>query len=52
MSGRTVEKVFVDINGSRQGMFISSTGTGKPVLLFVHGGIGMPEFFLDEVHPA
>jgi pimeloyl-ACP methyl ester carboxylesterase len=52
MAERTVEKVFVDINGSRQGMFITSTGADKPVLLFVHGGIGMPEFFLDEIYPT
>ncbi len=49
---RTVEKVFVDINGFRQGMFLSSTDATKPVLLFLHGGIGMPEFFLNEVYPA
>lgn len=50
MSPKNVEKVFVDINGARQGMFITSTGADKPVLLFVHGGIGMPEFFLDEIY--
>jgi pimeloyl-ACP methyl ester carboxylesterase len=50
MSERSVEKVFVEINGARQGMFITSTGADKPVMLFVHGGIGMPEFFLDEIY--
>ncbi len=50
MSERSVEKVFVEINGARQGMFITSSGADRPVMLFVHGGIGMPEFFLDEVY--
>lgn len=52
-SGRTVagsvsEKVFVDVHGVRQGMFIVSRDASNPVLLFVHGGPGMPEFFLAE----
>ena len=53
-----VEKTWVQINGVRQGMFIRShdrdAGRGeKPVLLFVHGGPGMPEYFLDRTtHPT
>jgi hypothetical protein len=47
----TVEKVFININGSKQGMFISSTSTENPVLLFVHGGPGMPEYFLNSMYP-
>lgn len=46
----TVEKVFVDINGARQGMFIQSADSGLPVLLYLHGG--MPEYFLAERHPT
>lgn len=47
----------MQINGVRQGMFIRGhDGPGgsaeKPVLLFVHGGPGMPEFFLDRTHPT
>ncbi len=55
----------MQINGVRQGMFIRGHGRGssrdegrgdgrgdKPVLLFVHGGPGMPEFFLDKTHPT
>lgn len=47
----TVEKVFVEINGIKQGMFISSTSNENPVLLFVHGGPGMPEYFLNDIYP-
>lgn len=47
----------MQINGVRQGMFIrghdgSDYCADKPVLLFVHGGPGMPEYFLDRTHPT
>jgi pimeloyl-ACP methyl ester carboxylesterase len=52
-----VEKSWVQINGVRQGMFIRghddvAGAADKPVLLFVHGGPGMPEYFLDGTHPT
>ena len=42
------EKCFTEINGVRMGMFIRSKDCANPVLLFVHGGPGMPEYFLAE----
>lgn len=42
------EKTFVNINGVKQGMFIRGENVDNPVLLFVHGGPGMPEYFLTE----
>lgn len=45
------EKTFVDINGCRMGMFIRGKNKNNPVLLFLHGGPGMPEYFLDEPYP-
>lgn len=42
------EKSFVKINGVKMGMIIKSKDTSNPVLLFVHGGPGMPEYFLTE----
>ena len=50
--GSLSEKVFVRINGVRQGMIIQSTDIAHPVLLFLHGGPGMPEFFLNTAHPS
>jgi len=50
MRGRIAEKVFADINGARQGMFIQGNDAAHPVLLCVHGGL--PEYFLTERYPA
>jgi pimeloyl-ACP methyl ester carboxylesterase len=46
------EKAFVTINGVRQGMFIRSVDTAHPVLLFLHGGPGMPTYALEQRYPT
>jgi pimeloyl-ACP methyl ester carboxylesterase len=46
------EKTRVDINGVKQGMFIKSRDARNPVLLFLHGGPGMPEYFLTQKNPT
>lgn len=46
------EKIHVTINGVRQGMIIESKDAGNPVLLFLHGGPGMPEYFLTQRYPT
>ena len=46
------EKCFVEINGVKMGMIIKSKNISNPVLLFVHGGPGMPEYFLTKDHPT
>lgn len=46
------EKCFVKINGVKMGMRIKSKDISNPVLLFVHGGPGMPEYFLSEAYPT
>jgi pimeloyl-ACP methyl ester carboxylesterase len=50
LSGSISEKVFVNINGLQQGMFIKSKDKTNPVLLFLHGG--MPEYFLTQRYPT
>lgn len=52
LSGAISEKRFVKINGVDQGMFIISKDESNPVLLFLHGGPGMPEYFLTEQYPT
>ncbi len=50
--GSLSEKIHVNINGVEQGMFIQSKDVRNPVLLFVHGGPGMPTYFLTERYPT
>lgn len=50
LAGSISEKIYVDINGSSQGMFIKSKDAANPVLLFLHGG--MPEYFLTRRYPT
>jgi pimeloyl-ACP methyl ester carboxylesterase len=44
------EKLRVPINGVEQGMFIEGRDVGRPILLFLHGG--MPGYFLSRRHPT
>ncbi len=50
LAGSISEKVFVEINGVKQGMFIKGQRLSNPVLLYVHGG--MPDFFLTQAYPT
>jgi pimeloyl-ACP methyl ester carboxylesterase len=50
--GGISEKIYVNVNGVNQGMFIQSKAETNPVLLFLHGGPGMPEYFLTEQYPT
>ena len=49
LPGSISEKVFVNINGQEQGMFIKSKDSTNPILLHLHGG--MPEYFLTQNYP-
>lgn len=50
LAGSLSEKVFVNIGGVKQGMFIESKDTTHPVLLFLHGGL--PVYFLTQKYPT
>ncbi len=52
IAGSLSERVFVQINGTRQGMIIQGVAPSNPVILFLHGGPGMPTFFLNTTHPT
>ncbi|HEX6891035.1 MAG TPA: alpha/beta hydrolase [Chryseolinea sp.] len=46
------EKLWVTIGNVRQGMFIRGSNKNNPVLLFLHGGPGMPTYFLNDGYPT
>ena len=50
LAGSISEKTFLDINGSKQGMFIKGKDATNPVLLYLHGG--MPDYFLTRRYPT
>jgi pimeloyl-ACP methyl ester carboxylesterase len=50
LAGSISEKIFVNINGVEQGMFIKSKDATHPVLLYLHGG--MPDYFLTQKYPT
>lgn len=50
--GSLSEKTFTQIGGVKQGMFIKSKNTNRPVLLYIHGGPAFPNYFLiDKFKP-
>ncbi|MBN2048155.1 MAG: alpha/beta hydrolase [Anaerolineaceae bacterium] len=51
IQGSISEKIHVNINGVEQGMFIKGKDQSNPVLLFLHGGPGMPEYWLSQDYP-
>lgn len=46
------DKIYVEVNGIRQGMFLESQDTEHPVLLFLHGGPGGPEIAFTQDYPT
>lgn len=52
LSGSISEKIWVSISGEQGGMFIRGKDVRNPVLLFLHGGAGMPEYFLTRRYPT
>ncbi|MFB6317765.1 alpha/beta fold hydrolase [Saccharicrinis sp. FJH54] len=53
LAGSISEKVFLNIGGVNQGMFIKSRNINNPVLLYVHGGPAFPNYFLfDKYKPG
>jgi pimeloyl-ACP methyl ester carboxylesterase len=52
LAGSISEKIHVNINGVQQGMFIIGKNVGNPILLFIHGGTAMPEYFLTQNYPT
>jgi len=52
ISGSISEKTFLDVDGTKIGMLITGTDETKPVLLFLGGGPGIPEYLLEYKYPT
>ena len=46
------EKTFLDVNGTKLGMIINGAKKENPVLLFLGGGPGIPEYWLEYEYPT
>lgn len=51
-NGGIGEKVFLNIGGVQQGLIIKGNDMNQPVLLFLSGGPGIPEYFMDFRYPT
>lgn len=52
VEGSVSEKLFLDMNDTTLGMFLVGKDITKPVLLFLGGGPGIPEYFLEREYPT
>jgi pimeloyl-ACP methyl ester carboxylesterase len=52
LPGSISQKLPVPINGVQQGMVIRGKDASNPVLLWVHGGPGMPDYPLTQQYPT
>lgn len=52
ISSSISEKTYVDVDGTKLGMLIIAKDKTKPVLLFLGGGPGIPEYLLEYEYPT
>ena len=54
IEGSISEKVWIDVGGMKQGMFIRGENSENPVILYLHGGPGTPMLqfveYLEKEH--
>lgn len=46
------EKIYIEINGAKQGMFLQCENAENPVLLYLHGGPGSPDIAFNDKYPT
>ena len=52
LKGSVSEKIFIDVNGKKNGMIIRGKSENNPVLLFISGGPGVPQYWLNEYYDS
>lgn len=50
LEGSVAERVYLDVNGQKNGMIIRGKNEEQPVMLFLSGGPGVPEYWLNEYY--
>lgn len=50
LENSVAERVYLNVNGQRNGMVIRGKSVDNPVLLFISGGPGVPEYWLNEAY--
>lgn len=50
LEGSIAEKTFVEINGRKNGMVLRGRDADNPVLLFISGGPGVPQYWMNEYY--
>lgn len=50
LNGSVAEKINLPVNGTENGMIIRGKDIRNPVLLFISGGPGVPQYFLNEYY--
>ena len=50
LEGSIAEKTFIDVNGAENGLIIRGKNVNNPVLLFISGGPGVPQYWLNEYY--
>ena len=50
LEGSIAERTFVEINGRKNGMIIRGKNVDNPVLLFISGGPGVPQYWMNETY--
>ena len=46
------EKTYIDVDGAKIGLLITGKSRSNPVLLFLGGGPGIPEYLLEYQNPS
>lgn len=46
------EKTYLDVDGTELGMFLRGEDTSNPVMLFLGGGPGIPQYLLEDMYPS
>lgn len=46
--GSVAEKIYIEVNGRKNGLIIRGKSENNPVLLFISGGPGVPQYWLND----